>query len=85
LDIGIGESLTILLVIGLGAVVIAVEVWAIIDAATRPHEAWEAIGANKALWITLIAVFAVACGIVGLVLAIVYLATIRPKLRATRF
>jgi hypothetical protein len=60
---------------------LAVEIWAIVDAARRPSAAWAAIGKSKATWIALIAVFAVFCGLVGLILAIVYLATIKPELQ----
>ena len=61
---------------------LVVAVWAIVDAARRPREAHLAAGSPKELWITLIAVFAVAGGIGGLILAIVYLAVTRPKVRA---
>ena len=48
----------------------------------RRRPAWAAIGKSRATWITLIAVFMFVCGIVGLVLSIVYLTSIRPQLHA---
>ena len=68
------------LVLGVGG--LAVTIWAIVDAATKPTAAFGAAGSSKAMWITLIVVFYVFTWIVGIVLAIVYLAAIRPKVRA---
>jgi hypothetical protein len=59
-----------------------VPIWAIADAASRPSAAFVAAGSSKAMWITLIVVFWLVTGIVGFVLAIVYLASIRPRVRA---
>jgi len=63
-------------------IVLVVAVWAIVDAARRPRGAFVAAGSSKELWITLIAVFAVAGGIVGLILSIVYLSVTRRFVRA---
>jgi succinate dehydrogenase hydrophobic anchor subunit len=57
-------------------------VWALVDAASRPSAAFAAANSSKALWITLIVVFWLLTGIIGLILAIVYLASIRPRVRA---
>ena len=65
----------------LWVICLVVAVWAIVDAARRPREAHVAAGSPKELWITLIAVFAVAGGIGGLILAIVYLAVTRRRVR----
>ena len=59
-----------------------VPIWAIADAASRPTGAFVAAGSSKALWITLIVVFWLVTGIVGFVLAVVYLASIRPRVKA---
>jgi hypothetical protein len=61
---------------------LVVPIWAIVDAASRPSAAFTAAGSSKALWITLIAVFWLLTGVVGLILACVYLASIRPRVRA---
>jgi len=56
--------------------------WAVIDAASRPTAAFTPARSSKGMWIALIAVFWFLTGIVGLVLAVVYLAAIRPRLAA---
>jgi hypothetical protein len=61
---------------------LAVTIWALVDAISRPSGAFAAAGSNKALWITLIIVFWLLTGIVGPILAVVYLASIRPRVRA---
>jgi hypothetical protein len=63
--------------------VVALPVWAIVDAIIRPDSAWAAADQNKTLWVVMLIVGTFALGPVGLVLAIVYLASIRPKMRPT--
>ncbi len=57
-------------------------IWAVVDAASRPYGAFTAAGSSKVLWIVLIIVFWLLTWIVGVVLSIVYLAAIRPRVRA---
>lgn len=71
----------LVILIALLIVFLCTSIWALIDAAVRPREAFVAVGDSKALWITLIAVFTLALGIVGFILALVYLLSIRPKVR----
>jgi Protein of unknown function (DUF2516)/Protein of unknown function (DUF2510) len=75
-----------LLVVGafllISAVGLIITLWAIIDAAGRPSMAFTAAGTSKALWITLIAVLFFFTGVIGFILAIVYLASIRPRVKA---
>jgi hypothetical protein len=66
----------------IGLVGLALSIWAVADAASRPSGAFAAAGSNKAMWITLIVVFWLVTGIVGPILAVVYLASIRPRVRA---
>jgi len=75
-----GPDLFIVAIIGLLGFVIPI--WAIVDAASRPSAAFSAAGSSKVMWISLIAVFWFITGIVGLILAVVYLASIRPRVRA---
>ncbi len=70
----------IFVLIALGGLVVTV--WAIADAVSRPSAAFSAARSSKALWITLIVLFYLLTGIVGTVLAIVYLAAIRPRVKA---
>jgi len=57
------------------AALLGVWIWGLVDAAKRPEWAYVDAGANKTLWVVLVAVL-------GWVLAIVYLAAIRPGVRA---
>jgi hypothetical protein len=70
----------LIILVALLFVFLGTSIWAIIDAALRPPEAFVAVGDSKALWITLIAVFTLALGLVGFILALVYLFSIRPKI-----
>lgn len=63
-------------------VLIALPIWAFVDAAIRPEPAWRKAGASKVLWLLLIGLGTFVCGLPGVVLAVVYLATIRPKVKA---
>jgi hypothetical protein len=71
-----------LLIVLLSFLPLAIIIWGVADAATRPDWAWQSAGQNKAMWIILQVVGAVLCGIVGLILAIVYLVSIRPQVAA---
>ena len=68
-----------IILVALLVVFLGTSIWAIIDAALRPPEAFVAVGDSKALWITLISVFTLTVGVVGFILALVYLFSIRPK------
>ena len=68
---------TIIFVVGL-----VIPIWAIADAASRPSGAFAAAGSSKAMWISLIAVFWLITGVIGFILACVYLASIRPRVKA---
>lgn len=74
-----GAVLLIFLVVGIATLVVII--WGIIDAAQRPASAFEAAGQNKTLWIVLMALGLIFT-LVGLIAAIVYFASIRPKVVA---
>jgi hypothetical protein len=74
-----GPDLFVVLFVFVGLVI---PVWAIVDAASRPSGAFAAAGSSKAMWISLIAVFWLVTGVIGFVLACVYLGSIRPRVRA---
>ncbi len=59
-----------------------VPIWAFADAASRPSAAFAAARSSKAMWITLIAMVWLVAGIVRFVLACVYPASIRPRVKA---
>ena len=73
------DGLIILLV---ALVFIVIPISAIVDAISRPGATFTAAGSSKGLWIALLVIFWIFTGIIGLVLAIVYLASIRPRVRA---
>jgi hypothetical protein len=69
--------LIVLFVVGL-----VIPVWAIVDAASRPSGAFAAAGSSKPMWIVLMVIGWLVTGVIGIVLAIVYLTSIRPRVRA---
>ena len=64
-------------------VVLVLVVVALIDAASRPAWAWERAGQNKTLWIVLLVV-GIPCPLIGLVAAVVYASSIRPRVVAAQ-
>lgn len=78
-----GPDLLIVGLLGLvGLIGFVIPIWAVVDAASRPSGAFSAAGSSKAMWISLIVVFWLITGIIGLILAVVYLASIRPRVSA---
>jgi len=75
-----GPDGLIVLVIALVALVIPI--WALVDSISRPSGAFAAAGSSKGMWIALIVLFWLFTGIIGVILSIVYLASIRPRVRA---
>lgn len=60
---------------------VLVPIWGILDAARKPTEAWAAIRQSRLLWILLMALLTPVFGM-GVIVAVVYLVTVRPKLVA---
>ena len=75
-----GPDIFVVLIVAVAGLL--VPIWAIADAASWPSGAFVAAGSSKALWITLIVVFWLVTGVIGFVLACVYLASIRPRVKA---
>jgi len=75
-----GPDIFVVLIVAVAGLL--VPIGAIADAASRPSGAFVAAGSSKALWITLIVVFWLVTGVIGFVLACVYLASIRPRVKA---
>jgi hypothetical protein len=73
---GVGGLLIVLVV------TLVLPVWAVIDAAMRPSAAFTAAGSSKPLWITLIVVSWFLTGLIGMILSVVYLFSIRRRVKA---
>ena len=74
-----GVDGVIILMIAL--VTMVIPIWALVDAISRPSGAFVAAGSSKGMWIALIVLFWLFTGIVGVILSVVYLASIRPRVR----
>jgi len=61
---------------------IVVPIWAIVDAIRRPSSAFALAGSSKAMWLSLLIVFAVLAFFVAAGFGVVYLVRIRPRVRA---
>ena len=80
-----GPDAFIVIVILLFAFVgFGLSVWALVDAATRPDQAWVASGQSKVLWIVLVVGLTLLTPF-GFILAIVYLTVIRKQVQAAQF
>jgi hypothetical protein len=75
-----GADGLIILVVALVGIV--VPIWAVVDAISRPGAAFTTARSSKGMWLALILVFWIFTGVIGLILAIVYLASIRPRVAA---
>ena len=89
--IDLDPSNLLLLVLGLGA--LALKVWALVDASTRPQASFVAAGKlTKIAWVAILAAAVLLggadvmglFGLVGTVAAIVYLVDVRPAVRELR-
>jgi hypothetical protein len=71
-----------LFVLLIALVTLVVPIWALVDSISRPTGAFTAAGSSKGMWIALIVLFWLFTGVIGVVLSIVYLASIRPRVKA---
>ncbi len=75
-----GPAGVALLVVGLG--LLSLPIAAIIDAARRPALQWNRVGLERRTWIlVLVAGTILGVGVVGVVAALEYLTSVRPKLQ----
>ena len=59
-----------------------VGLWAAIDAARRPRQAWEAVGARKWLWV--VGMLVGSYFLVGLIFVLLYVGGVRKDLQAVQ-
>jgi hypothetical protein len=62
--------------------VISLPLTGIYDAMSFSPARWQQAGHNRRTWVTLMAVGIIPLGLLGIVVAIEYLRTVRPKLQA---
>jgi len=74
---GVAVALFVFLVLGLMVAALGIMIWGLVDCATRPEWAYAQARSSKVLWLLLI-VF------LGTIPAIIYLATVRPRLLAVQ-
>ncbi len=79
---GVFFGLDGVIVLLIGLVSLAIPIWALIDSISRPTGAFTAAGSSKGMWIALIGLGWLLTGIIGVVLSVVYLVSIRPRVRA---
>jgi hypothetical protein len=63
-------------------VLVLVGLWATIDAARRPQEAWHAVGARKWLWV--VGMFVGTYFLIGLIFVLLYVGGVRKDLQAVQ-
>jgi hypothetical protein len=80
-NIGSGEFLIIAIV---SIVFLVFPVWSLADAVMRTPQDFDRIGQSRTTWIVLLLLGVFCFGIVGAVLGIYYLSSVRPKLRGRR-
>ena len=76
------EFTSTLLVFVLLLGVLAFSVWVIVDVIRTPQAAFSAANSSKALWLTLLLVFAVLAFFVTAALGLGYVVGVRPRVRA---
>jgi hypothetical protein len=71
---------TVVILLILVGTVVSLPIAAIVDAVHFSHAQWQQVGHNRTTWVALMALGILPCGIVGAVVAVEYLRTVRPKL-----
>lgn len=70
-----------LVLIAVALALVSLPIAAIVDAVRRPNIQWTRVGLNRATWVLLMSVGTVlGVGVLGVVAAIEYLISVRPKL-----
>jgi hypothetical protein len=65
-----------------GLVWLGLGIWVLVDANSHPDWAWQRAGQNKMVWMIVPVVAALFCGIVTLVMAIIYFTSIKNQVVA---
>ena len=78
----LGGSYAALIWVGL-FIALVIALWSIMDVISRPTAGFKAAGSSKPMWLILLIVAWLFTIVVGLILSVVYLASIRPRVRAS--
>ncbi len=71
-----------IIILVVAIVMLVLPIWALVDSIARPSSAFSAANSSKGMWVALIVITWLLTGIIGTVLSVVYLASIRPRVRA---
>jgi hypothetical protein len=80
-DYSYGQVLLAIVATVIACIPLAISVWALLDAASRPEWAWALAGRRRVVWMAAI-MFGVLTVVGGLVISAWYLARVRPEIRA---
>lgn len=69
----------VVLIGALCVVAVGLPLWAIVDAARRPAASFHQIGSDKTRWVLLLVLLTVLVNIAGIVAAVAYLVSVRPR------
>ena len=64
-------------------IALVIALWSIMDVISRPTAGFKAAGSSKPMWLILLIVAWLFTIVVGLILSVVYLASIRPRVRTS--
>ena len=77
----LGDYAMAFVAVGLGLVPFGVSIWALLDVARRPAWAWALASRDRTTWVATV-VFAAILPLIGIAVAVYYLARIRPQISA---
>ncbi|MEY2590190.1 MAG: hypothetical protein QOJ67_2174 [Acidimicrobiaceae bacterium] len=80
-DYSYGQVLLAIVATMIACIPLAISVWALLDAASRPEWAWALAGRRRVVWMAAI-MFGVLTVVGGLVISAWYLAKVRAEIRA---
>jgi hypothetical protein len=66
----------------IGLVILGLGIWTAVDAGSHPDWAWQRAGQNKLVWILVPLIGAFICGIVTIVMTVIYHASIKQQVVA---
>ena len=83
MGVGTAELLVVFLIFGTLAFGIVPAIWAAVDAARQPDDAWHMVGMDRATWVLIPVSAALLCAPGGAIAAAFYFLRVRPRLLAS--